>query len=260
MNHQHHHLIAQILHLLAGGGLGLFAASLASLFGTRSADRMPGESRRPACLYCLRTYTWQEISPLFGWLLRPDTLSLPCPCGKRTGLWQQPAAELLGFALGITGMYMCGWSAMAIPLCIGLGLLPAIALIDLHFGIIPDGLNWLVGITGFIWVWMSSGDIYASLLTAAAMLALGLFCALVYSRWRGKEMLGLGDVKFFAAAGFWLEPTTAPWFLALAGFIGAAVGICWQRFGGGKESPFAPALCVSLAFCIVYQLTQMQWN
>ena len=90
--HENHHLVSNVLHLLAGGGLGLVAASLAHHFGARSADRLPGESRRPQCVFCLRPLTWQSICPLFGWLLRPDPFRLSCPCGQQTGLWPQPAA------------------------------------------------------------------------------------------------------------------------------------------------------------------------
>lgn len=248
----HHHFIANILHLLAGGFLGLESASFAHQFGWRSADRLPGESKWPSCAYCFRAFSWQEIFPLFGWLLRPDTLSLSCPCGQRKKLWSQPLAEALGFTLGIAAMYLSGWSIMAMPLCLGLGLLPAIALIDLHFGIIPDELNLLLALLGYTWFWLSDNDIYITLIVAGSMLALGLFCALVYSRWRGKEMLGLGDVKFFAAAGFWLQPEVAPWFLVGAGFMGATIGIIRKRLTGDEESPFAPALCGSLAICILY--------
>jgi leader peptidase (prepilin peptidase)/N-methyltransferase len=254
---EQHHLIPNILHFLAGGALSLAVASLAVQFGWRSADRMPGESRRPHCVFCLAPMSWQDIFPLFGWLLRPDTLALPCPCGKQRGLWSQPAAEGIGFLLGVIAMYLVGWNILAIPLCLGLGLLPAIALVDLHFGIMPDGLSLLVAFFGLIWITMGGGDFYIALMISAAFLAVGLFCALVYSRWRGKEMLGIGDVKFFAAAGLWLEPQTAAFFLAAAGGIGVISGLIWQRLGGGKESPFAPALCLSLAGCVLYQIAVM---
>ena len=239
--------------MLAGGGLSLISAALAHHFGTRSADRLPGESRWPHCAWCLRPLRWQDMFPLFGWLLRPDTLSLPCPCGQRKMLWAQPLAEILGFGFGVAGVALAGWSPAIFPLCVGLGLLPAMALIDLQFGIIPDGLNILTALFGFWWVVASRGDIYMALIVTAALLAVGLFCALVYSRWRKKEMLGLGDVKFFAAAGLWLQPHTAPWFLVGAGLIGILIGMIWKRLDGGKEFPFAPALCLSLAVCILYQ-------
>jgi leader peptidase (prepilin peptidase)/N-methyltransferase len=251
-----HHIIAHVLQLLAGGGLGLAAAALAHLFGARSADRMPGESRWPHCFYCLQQLTWQESFPLIGWLLRPDTLGFPCPCGKRSGLWPQPAAEVAGFLLGIFGMYLADWSVPAAPLCLGLGLMVAIALVDLQFGIIPDGLNALLAFDGAWWVWKSGGDLYMALIVSGALLAVGLFCAIIYSKWRGREMLGIGDVKFFAAAGLWLPFDMAPWFLALAGVFGVLLGVAWKRAGGGKEFPFAPALCLSLIFCVLYPMAR----
>ena len=158
----------------------------------------------------------------------------------------------MGFLLGWAAMYLSGWSILAVPLCLGLGLLPAIALIDLHFGIIPDELNFALGVFGFLWFWISDNDLYITLSVAGGLLALGLFCALVYSKWRGKEMLGLGDVKFFAAAGFWLQPEMIPWFLIGAGFGGALFGILRKKTTGSAEFPFAPALCMSLAGCVLY--------
>ncbi|HUY68888.1 MAG TPA: A24 family peptidase, partial [Alphaproteobacteria bacterium] len=146
------------------------------------------------------------------------------------------------------------WSASLVPLAIGLGLLPAIALIDIHFGVIPDGLNMLVAVCGFLWLAMGGGNLAFGLVTAGLLLGLGLFLALIYSRWRGREMLGLGDVKFFAAAGLWLQMQTAPWFLAVAGITGVATAYLWKRAGGGKELPFGPALCLALAACIFYRI------
>jgi prepilin signal peptidase PulO-like enzyme (type II secretory pathway) len=251
--HPHHHLIAYILQLLGGGLLGLASASVASQLGMRSGDRLPGESRLPHCVYCMKALTWQEAFPLFGWLLRPDTLTFPCPCARRKGLLTQPFVEGLGFLLGMGAVFCGGWADGAIALALGIGILPAIALVDLHFGIIPDGLNICVALFGFFWA-LQASDIYVALIVAAVLLSLGLFCALVYSRWRGREMLGLGDVKFFAAAGFWLTPEMVPWFLALGGVLGALLGFIWKKKGGGQEFPFGPALCLSLAICILYEL------
>lgn len=257
MESSHHHILPFVLHLFAGGFLGLISASLAGHFGWRAADRLPGESRMPQCMYCLRAYEWHDAFPLFGWVMRNDMLTLPCPCGARKNLWPQPVMEAIGFALGFAAVQFAGWSWGVMPLIVGLGLLPAIALIDLYFGIIPDELNVLVAVTGFAWAHFAYDDPYSTLITAASLLALGLFLALVYSRLRGREMLGLGDVKFFAAAGLWLPLEIAPWFLALAGISGALFGILWRTAGGGKELPFAPALCFSLAACVFYHLVGM---
>ncbi len=252
-------LWAQILSVVAGGFLSLVSASLAAHFGYRSADRLPGEGRLPECVFCYRRLQWFEYFPLFGWLFRRHPFKLPCPCGKRTGLWPVPLAELCGFILGAAAVFLVGWSPVLWPLCLGLGLLPAIALVDLSFGIIPDGLNILLGLCGLAWLLLGHADIYMNLIGASGLLGLGLFLALGYSKWRGREMLGLGDVKFFAAAGLWLSLIVVPWFLMAAGIIGAVLGLIWRRLDGSKEFPFAPALCLSLTGCIFYQLYILYW-
>jgi leader peptidase (prepilin peptidase)/N-methyltransferase len=162
---------------------------------------------------------------------------------------------MIGFVLGLLAMYFQDWSWAALPLCLGIGLLPAIAIVDLHFGIIPDEHNLLLGVLGVLFIWTNDGDLYLATAVAAALLCVGLFFALVYSKWRGREMLGLGDVKFFAASGFWLHPHSSPWFLAAGGLIGVSFNFWWQRVSKDKQFPFAPALCAALVLCILYQLT-----
>ncbi|HAX91448.1 MAG TPA: hypothetical protein DCY07_04475 [Rhodospirillaceae bacterium] len=247
-------ILVLLFHLFLGGGLGLLSASFAAHFGYRSADRLPGESRLPHCVFCLKPLQLHEYFPLFGWLLRPLFKKFPCPCGKKTGLWQQPAVELTGFVLGFLAVAIGGWDSAITPICLGLGLLPAIAMIDLAFGLIPDGLNLLLGLFGLTALIMGNGDVFMSMIGSAGLLGLGLLLAIGYSKFRGREMLGLGDVKFFAAAGLWMPPIIVPWFLIAAGLTGAVMGLLWKHISGAKEFPFAPALCVSLAGCLYYQL------
>jgi prepilin signal peptidase PulO-like enzyme (type II secretory pathway) len=249
-----HFIVLAALRILLGGLLGLIGASFSGHLGWQAADRLPGESRWPHCAFCLRAYPFSETLPLLGWLRRKDPLSFPCPCSERRNLWVQPAIEVMGCLLGIAAAAIVPWSAALVPLILGLSLLPVIGLIDLHFGIIPNELNLLMALTGFLWLLCGGGEIYMGLMLAAFLLGVGLFLALAYSRWRGREMLGLGDVKFFAAAGLWLRPDLAPWFFAIAGLIGVVTSFLWRRAGGGKELPFAPALCFALAICIFYRL------
>jgi len=246
--------LSLIFDILKGGALGLVAASLAAHFGYRSADRLPGESRLPQCFFCLRPLQLHEYFPLFGWLFRSNAKTLPCPCGKRKGLWQQPAVELAGFVLGAIAVLIAGWSSVLIPVCLALGLLPALAMIDLAFGLIPDELNIALAVLGVYGLFVGQGDVFLGLVGSAGLLGLGLLLAIGYSKLRGREMLGLGDVKFFAAAGLWLPIMMVPWFLMASGVLGAVIGIVWRYLSGSKEFPFAPALCTALAGCIYYQL------
>lgn len=245
---------AALFDLLKGGALALVAASLSTHFGYRSADRLPGESRKPHCVFCLRPLQLHEYFPLFGWLLRSNAKALPCPCGKRKGLWTQPAVEITGFVLGLAAVALAGWSSVLIPVCLALGVLVAISMIDLAFGLIPDGLNAILAVLGLTGLILGQGDVFLRLVGSAGLLGLGLLLAIGYSKLRGQEMLGLGDVKFFAAAGLWLPLVMIPWFLVASGVSGAILGLIWKRVNGSQEFPFAPALCMSLAGCLYYQL------
>jgi prepilin signal peptidase PulO-like enzyme (type II secretory pathway) len=247
-------LVIDPIAAIFGGLLALFMASLASHFGLRLADRMPGESLWPECLYCQRPARRHELVPVFGWLLRTDALTLPCPCAQQRKQWAVPAAESIGLLAGMVAGALGGLSAPTLILCLAVGLLPAIAMIDLLFGIIPDWFNLLLAALGMAWLLAGGGQLTIGLMMSGILLLLGLLMVYGYSWVRRKEMLGLGDVKFFAAAGLWLQITTLFWFLIIAGVFGVINGLLWKRLTGTEQSPFAPALCLSLLGCLLYQL------
>ena len=61
----------------------------------------------------------------------------------------------------------------------------------------------------------------------------------------GKEGMGYGDFKLFAAVGAWLGWQMLPLVLLLAAVVGAAVGIALlavRRLGRGAAIPFGPYL------------------
>lgn len=105
----------------------------------------------------------------------------------------------------------------------------AIAAIDARRFLIPDGLNALG---------VALGLAYAATLPApaeamAAALLRGMLTALAflalragYRHLRGREGLGLGDVKLAAVAGVWLDWTTIPVAIDMAALAAlAAVGL-----------------------------------
>lgn len=247
-----------LVDLLFASALGalvaLLSATLAGHLGWQLADRLPGERRWPHCVFCLRPLRTRSMLPLIGWIARVRPLALTCPCGTRRGQWAQPVTELAALTLGAVAGWRLGLTGELLPLACAFGILPALAIVDLHFSLIPDEFNIALGLFGFLWLAVGGGDLFIGLTVAGALLILGLFLTFGYSRLRGKDMLGLGDVKFFAAAGLWLAPALLPWFLVAAGTLGALGGLLWQRAGGGEQSPFAPALVVSLAGCLLYQI------
>jgi leader peptidase (prepilin peptidase)/N-methyltransferase len=75
-----------------------------------------------------------------------------------------------------------------------------------------------------------------------------VFLWLVFQLFRlvtGKEGMGYGDFKLFAAIGAWLGWQMLPLVLLLAAFVGAAVGLAMmaaRRLGRGVPIPFGPYL------------------
>lgn len=229
-----------ILAAILGSVLSVVAASLAYCFGLRLADRMPGEGAWPECLYCQRAANWYELLPFIGWLKAGPLAS--CPCAQRSSVWHRPVVEILAITLGGFFGVLVGLSPQLIWVALAVGVLLAIAMIDFQLGIIPDTLNMALAVLGMLWLLSGGGDITVGIVTSGALLLLGLMLAIGYSKLRGKEMMGLGDVKYFAAVGLWLTPSMVPWFLVGAGVLGALNGLLWQRLAGQERSPFAPAL------------------
>jgi leader peptidase (prepilin peptidase)/N-methyltransferase len=111
----------------------------------------------------------------------------------------------------------------------GLGLIMlAIAAVDARRFIIPNELVAAALVLGLVQAAMQeSGAAIPALALAAlraAVLVL-LFLALrwLYAWWRGREGLGLGDVKLAAAAGVWLDWPSIPLAIEIAAVAALAV-------------------------------------
>ncbi|WP_442943609.1 prepilin peptidase [Nitrospirillum sp. BR 11752] len=65
--------------------------------------------------------------------------------------------------------------------------------------------------------------------------------------WRsGREAMGLGDVKLFAAGGIWLGLGGLPWLLFMAALVGLLGYVIWRRWSRDVEMPFGPAIALSI--------------
>jgi leader peptidase (prepilin peptidase) / N-methyltransferase len=80
-------------------------------------------------------------------------------------------------------------------------LCAAIAVIDWRSGIIPNWCNLLMGAAGLTNALVAEGvNGLFHLIDAALIFLLFFLLRWAYGRWRGRTGLGLGDVKFLAAA------------------------------------------------------------
>ena len=111
----------------------------------------------------------------------------------------------------------------------------ALALRGLDILIAPEGPRAEVALDAFV-------------RAGAAFAAFYLFRA-AYYRMRGREGLGLGDVKLAAVAGAWVEWRLLPWVVEAAALFGLALALARRRRGGLKADTrlpfavgFAPAI------------------
>lgn len=125
-------------------------------------------------------------------------------------------------------------------LCIvcAIGLLIALALIDLRHWILPDELNLALGITGIIFHFATAYrflDITQMLLGGA--LGAGMLYAIrfIANRHYGRDTLGLGDVKLLGAAGLWLGVDGIFQAVTIGALAGLVHGIAYAAHLAVKE-------------------------
>lgn len=134
--------------------------------------------------------------------------------------------------------------------------LATLSVVDLKIGIIPDNIQLVLAPLGVVYRAVDGSsvldDILISLIGGAFAGGVAFAVHYGFKRLRGRDGLGLGDVKFFAVAGLWLGPFGLPAFMIVSGVTGVAFSLLWRRLGGGREFPFGPSLALGLFICLLF--------
>ena len=137
----------------------------------------------------------------------------------------------------------------------------ALAVIDLYRGIIPDGLNLTIAVVGLVKASATGGAMAGveALCEAVVVGATGWLLRRLYFAWRGIQGLGLGDVKFLAAAAIWVGFSGMPLLILIAalGALTAAGGLQLAGHSLTRKTalPFGPFLAMGLLLAVAAQ----QW-
>lgn len=143
-------------------------------------------------------------------------------------------------------------------LAAGLALVvTAIAVIDARSFIIPDELNAAGIVLGFAHAgltdWSVTEGLMFAALRGAVLMLVFLAIRTAYRRLRGRDGLGLGDVKLAAMAGVWLDWTMMPVAIDLAAAAALVAYVMSRRVAGRALSAtgrlpfglfFAPAIWI----------------
>jgi len=242
--------------------LGLVLGSFATALAHRLPRGIPvAGAVRSRCPCCSAALSAADLVPLLSWVF----LRGKCRhCGASIG-WQYPATELATLALCLFFYPVYGLRVETAAVYALAPVFTALAAIDLRHKIIPDVLNAAVAAVAVIAAFVAAlaavdplqtfGTSFLSIIAAAAAYGLGA-AALRAGMMRAlrREPMGLGDVKFFAAAGGWLgiDPGALALFLLVSGIIGVAAALAMKKANGDAETPFGLSLVVALAVCLFF--------
>lgn len=133
--------------------------------------------------------------------------------------------------------------------------LVSLTVIDLRSYRLPDVLTIPLLLAGLALAGLQGRDILLWHAAAAAVAGLALYATRnLYRAWRGRDGLGLGDVKLFAATGAWIGLEGLASSLLIACVAALAVAFLWKlansAVSGKSVLPFGPFLAIG--FWIVW--------
>lgn len=246
-------LLESLIILIAGLMFGSFV--------TCASYRMPLEKewvRTPSfCPKCSAKLTFKDLWPVLSWLFsgaKCRHCSAPIPA-------RYPFIELLTAASFLAIYASHGITFGSILLMLMSVVLLIMIVADLEHTIIPDQVHIALlplGLGFHAYLGTDWGMVLGGFF---AMTSLALFLHYGYAKLRGMEVLGFGDVKFFAVAGVWLTlPLTVP-YIFMIGVVGTVMGLVWKYLYKQPIFPFGPSLAVSLWICMVYpQIPNLFWD
>lgn len=201
---------------------------------------------RSSCPHCGHRIAWHENIPVLSWLLlRGKCSACAGAISARYPLTELATALLFAFVAWRWGVTFtaAAWAMFAAALL-------ALALIDWDTTFLPDDINLPLLWAGLIAAALGwTGVALADALWGAVAGYLSLWS--VYQAFRlatGKDGMGFGDFKLFAALGAWFGWQALIPMILLASATGAAVGIALKLRGGlrkGGYVPFGPFLALA---------------
>ncbi len=209
---------------------------------------------RSRCPHCGHQIRWYENVPVLSYLVLGGKCS---NCKAKISL-RYPAVEVLTGALFAYCAMRWGWSWQTAAWCIFCAALVALTFIDWDTTLLPDDITLPL-------VWL--GLIVAALrlntevsLVSSVWGAVAGYVSLWSVYWAfklvtGKEGMGYGDFKLFAALGAWFGWQALIPMILLASIIGAIVGVILKLNSALREGgyvPFGPFLAGAGAVALIF--------
>ena len=246
-------VLALILGLLIGSFLNVviyrvpkmmehqWAAECAELNGVTAqpAEKFNLLTPRSRCSSCGHLIRWYENIPVLSYVfLRGRCSTCSVPYGIRYPLIEAATGGLFFFCA-----WQWGWTMTALVWCGFSAALLALAVIDWDTTLLPDDITlpllW-AGLIAAALQWNPAVDLSSALwgVVAGYLSLWGVYWAFKLAT--GKDGMGYGDFKLFAALGAWFGWTALVPMILMASVIGAAVGIGMKFSSGLREGGYVP--------------------
>jgi leader peptidase (prepilin peptidase) / N-methyltransferase len=252
--------LAALLGLLIGSFLNVvihrlpkmmerqWAAECASLSGSTppTAAAYNLGVPRSACPHCGHAIRWYENLPVLSYVLLRGKCSA---CGASISL-RYPAIELLNAVLFAACVWQWGMTPTGGAWAVFCSVLLTLAAIDWDTTLLPDDLTLPLlwgGLCAAALGWIATPLFHAFWGAVAGYMSLWLvFWA--FKLVTGKDGMGYGDFKLFAALGAWFGWQALVPIILMASVVGAVVGIAMKfssKLREGGYVPFGPFLAAA---------------
>jgi len=199
------------------GLAGLFLGSFLNVLARSLAGGPSPWLRRSACPHCGQRLAWGDMLPVISFFFLRGRCRY---CRHRLSplypLGEAACGLLAGLSLARYGPGPAGWACLAFCL-----VLLLISLVDIQAGIVPDVVVLPAAAAALAAApWLPGPGLLDSLVGGLALAGSLWAVALIYRGLRGREGLGLGDVKLGGLLGAYL------------GFGGAGLALTLAAVGG----------------------------
>jgi leader peptidase (prepilin peptidase)/N-methyltransferase len=248
---------------MSGDMFVVMAAPFIGSFVTTLAHRLPVAApiaiARSACPHCGAALSPLSLVPIISWVVQKGRCR-HCHAGISVSY---PLIEIGALLLAIWAMtVMSGWVFWA-SCVLGWGLL-ALSLIDAKHFILPDILTLPLIAAGLMVTYFIDTDrVLAHFLAAVIAGGILTLVAILYRVLRGREGLGLGDAKLYAAGGAWVGLGGLTGIILIACFVALAWALiqcaAHRRLSGTMRIAFGPFLALGIWVTWLYGPIELNW-
>ena len=200
---------------------------------------------RSCCPRCKSAIPMRRNVPVLSWFLLRGRCA---DCGGRIS-FRYPLVEALTAVLSLLAANTLGWQWATLAALLFTWSLIALAMIDFETGLLPDQIT-----LPLMWGGLLAAAVLPEVTPAAAILGTAMGYLALWALYHGfkaatgKEGMGHGDFKLFAALGAWLGVAALPAVALLASLAGLTYALALLGLKAMRRQdaiPFGPFLAAS---------------